>query len=181
MRQLLLSGSYSSASRIASLQRCINLYPENTPPAVQPPTPVVHLLTPGLTLLSQPPVEVPMSLVYVIDGKGSVISTGVGGAIPVDFPCTIAGVKLLGDESGDVVVDIWKVSQGTYDPPSNPTAGNSICASALPTLSSATEYEDNTLTGWDTSLAEDDTLTFNVNSVTSIKRLTISLKVVSLA
>jgi len=50
----LLGGGYNSRSLIASAQRCLNLYPEATPESTDPPTPVVHLPTPGLTNLVQP-------------------------------------------------------------------------------------------------------------------------------
>lgn len=53
-RIALLGGAYSSRSLIASAQRCINLFPEATPEAASPPTPVAHLLTPGLTLFKTP-------------------------------------------------------------------------------------------------------------------------------
>lgn len=50
----LLGGSYASRSLIASAQVCKNLYPEVSPEAIEPPTPVVHLLTPGLINYVQP-------------------------------------------------------------------------------------------------------------------------------
>lgn len=50
----LTGGAYESRSLIASAQRCLNLYPEVTPEASDPPTPVTHLLTPGLTTYVRP-------------------------------------------------------------------------------------------------------------------------------
>lgn len=50
----LLGGAYKSRSLIAGAQRAVNLFPENTPQINQPPTPVVHMLTPGLLPLIQP-------------------------------------------------------------------------------------------------------------------------------
>lgn len=47
----LVSGAYQAKSVIANAQRCVNLYPEVNPRDTQPPEPVTHYLTPGLTLL----------------------------------------------------------------------------------------------------------------------------------
>lgn len=50
----LLGGAYEARSVIANAQRCVNLYPEINPAANDPPTPVTHYLTPGLTTLVTP-------------------------------------------------------------------------------------------------------------------------------
>ncbi|GAI84044.1 unnamed protein product, partial [marine sediment metagenome] len=82
-------------------------------------------------------------------------------------------MTIVADKSGAIVVDIWK---DTYEhfPPDD---GDSITASAPPTLSQAQKGQDTTLTGWDKGLAAGDWLTFNVDSCTTITRVTISLKV----
>ncbi len=111
---------------------------------------------------------------FIIDGGGTVFVTGVAGSLYIPFTCTISAVTLLAPkESGSVVVDIWKTPVGSF--PAN--SGNSICASDLPTLSSAQHSQDTTLTGWTLAIAAGDTLTFNVNSVTSLTKLTITLTV----
>lgn len=53
----LLSGAYSSQSRIADAQRSINLYAEVNPKETQPAMPVTQYPRPGLTVLSNPPVQ----------------------------------------------------------------------------------------------------------------------------
>lgn len=105
------------------------------------------------------------------DNVGAVLPTGVIASYRVPVACTITGVTLLADQSGSVVVDIWKDTYANYPP----TDADSITASAPPTISSATNSEDTTLTGWTTSVAAGDVLFFNVDSVTSITRLTICL------
>lgn len=111
---------------------------------------------------------------YEIDGGGSVITTGAKGFVgPMPFDCTITEVTMLADQTGSIVVDIWKDAYANYPP----TDADSITASAVPTISSAVKSQDSTLTGWTTSVAEGDILRFNVDSVTSIERVTISLKV----
>lgn len=113
---------------------------------------------------------------YTIDGNGGVISTGIAGAgIRVPFAGTINSVTLLADISGSIKIDILK---GTY-------AGyifttGSICASALPALSSAVKYEDTTLTGWTTSFSAGDVFRFSVDASVvpaSVTNLAIILKV----
>jgi hypothetical protein len=111
---------------------------------------------------------------YVIDGGGAAITTGVAGAgLQVPYACTINSVTLLSDVSGSIVVDIWKDTYANYPP----TVADSITASAKPTLSSATKYEDPTLTGWTTSIAAGDIFRFNVDSASTVQQVVIILKV----
>lgn len=49
----LTGGAYASSALIASAQVCKNLYPESIPREEGEPAPVTHLLTPGLTELTQ--------------------------------------------------------------------------------------------------------------------------------
>jgi hypothetical protein len=118
------------------------------------------------------------ALEFVIDGGGSAITTGMKGYIQVPWACTINQSTLLADQSGSIVVDVWKCSYSNFDAGStHPVSGDKITASAPPTISSATKAQDSTLTGWTTSLAAGDILGFNVNSITTCTRVTISLKV----
>jgi hypothetical protein len=114
------------------------------------------------------------AITYVMDGGGSVLATGVRGSLYVPFACTITAATLLAPHQiGSIVVDVWKTPLGSYPA----SAGNSICASDLPTLSAAREMTDTTLTGWTTAISAGDTLTFNINSVTSLDEATLILTV----
>src|SRR5262245_18801188 len=86
-----------------------------------------------------------------------------GAAVHCDFGFTIVGWTLLADQSGSLVVDIWKDTYANYPP----TGADSITASAKPTISTATKAQSGTLTGWTTSVSAGDVLRFNVDSVTS--------------
>lgn len=110
---------------------------------------------------------------FIIDGGGATITTGVKGDIIVDFKCTIVQATLLADQSGSIVVDIWKDTYANFPP----VVGDSITASAKPTISSATKSQDSTLTGWTTTINAGDILRFNVDSITTCQRVTLSLKV----
>ena len=110
---------------------------------------------------------------FIIDGGGAAITTGVKGYLEIPFGCTIQAVTLLADQSGSIVVDIWKDTYANYPP----VVGDSITASAKPTISTATKSQNTTLTGWTTSITAGDVLGFNVDSITTCTRVTLSLKV----
>ncbi len=109
----------------------------------------------------------------IIDGAGSAITTGIKGDMVVDFACTIKSVTLLADQTGSVVVNIWKQAYGSYPP----TVTQKITASAPPTITTALKSQDSTLTGWTTSISAGDVLRFNVDSCTTITRVLVALKV----
>jgi hypothetical protein len=106
-----------------------------------------------------------------IDGGGSTITTGRRGAIEIPFTCTITAVRVFADQTGSIVLDIWKDTYTNYPP----TIGDSITASAKPTISSATKSEDTTLAGWTLNITAGDVLVVYVDSCTSITQATISL------
>lgn len=110
---------------------------------------------------------------FTIDGGGSAILTGVKGDIEIPFACTITAVRLFSDVSGSIVIDLWKDTYANFPP----TAADTITASAKPTLSSATKSENTTLTGWTTALAAGDVLRVNVDSATTVTRVTVSISI----
>lgn len=116
------------------------------------------------------------AIVFIIDGGGSTITTGVKGDIQIPFACTITSVSLLADQSGSIVVDIWKDTYANFPP----TVADTITTSAKPTISSATKATDSTLTGWTKNLSANDILRFKVDSVTSVQRVTLTLHVTKL-
>ena len=113
------------------------------------------------------------AIVFVIDGGGSAITTGQKGHIEVPFGCTILRVTLVADQSGSIVIDIWKDTYANFPP----TDADSITASAPPTITTDTDSQDTTLTGWTTSITAGDILAFKVDSITTIERVTLSLVV----
>lgn len=106
-----------------------------------------------------------------IDGGGSAITTGSKGYVYVPYACTINSATLLADQSGSIVIDIKKSTYADF-----PTTA-SIAASAKPTLSSAQKSTDSTLTGWTTSVAAGDCIEFVVDSITTVTRVHLSMKV----
>lgn len=112
------------------------------------------------------------TLNFIIDGGGSTITTGVKGDLVVDFACTITGCKLYADQTGSIVVDLWKDTDANFPP----LVADTITASAKPTISSSNKGGSN-LSGWTTSISAGDILRVNVDSVTSLQKVTLALKV----
>jgi hypothetical protein len=113
------------------------------------------------------------AITFIIDGGGSAITTGQKGHLEIPFDCEIQRVTLLADQVGSIVIDIWKDTYANFPP----TSADSICGGNKPTISSAQKYQDSTLTGWTKTINAGDILAFNVDSVSTITRLTIALKV----
>lgn len=104
---------------------------------------------------------------------GTAIPTGTTGYGFSLTGGTIISATIIGSLSAgtcSAVVDIWKSNAAV------PTVSNTITASALPTLSSATYHQDTTLTAWTTTIAANDVLLGNLNSNTC-DRLTVILGV----
>jgi hypothetical protein len=109
-----------------------------------------------------------------IDGGGSAITTGVKGYVYIPYACTINSATILLDQSGSIVIDVWKDTYAQYPP----VDADSITASAPPTVSaSGVKSQDTTLTGWTTSVSAGDVIGFNVDSAATATRATLILKV----
>lgn len=128
------------------------------------------------TIPKQDPAEL-TGFSFIIDGGGATITTGEKGHVEIPFGAVIQEVRLLADQSGSIVVDIWKDNFANFPP----AVADSITASAKPTISSATKSEDKTLIGWETGLQKGDILTFKVDSITTCKRVTVALTLSSRA
>ena len=105
------------------------------------------------------------------DGGGSAISSP--GIIYRQIPmgCTITGVTILAITSGSATIDIWVDTYANYPP----TDADTITAAAVPATSAAVKYNDETLTGWTTGITAEDTIAFNVDSISGHTWLEIQL------
>lgn len=113
------------------------------------------------------------NLQLIIDGGGSAITTGIKGDLLVPYNCTVLGWDILADTSGSIVVDVWKDSYANFPP----TVADTIAGSEKPTLSSATKNQDIALSSWTTALTRNDILRFNVDSASTVTRVTLSLRI----
>lgn len=110
---------------------------------------------------------------FIADGGGSTLTTGMKGYLEVNQALNINSVTLLADQTGSVVMDIFKCTYAQFDAGStHPVAGDKITASAPPTITAATKYTDATLTGWNKTINAGDILAFNINSVATVTRVT---------
>ena len=109
-----------------------------------------------------------------IDGGGSAITTGIKGDITIPFDCTIDSWYLVADTVGSIVIDIWKDAFSNYPP----TVLDSIAGTEKPTLSSGTSASDTNLTTWSKTVTAGDVIRFNVDSVSTLTRVNLTIKAI---
>ena len=127
----------------------------------------------GSDVLTGADIAIQKVITFIIDGGGAAIATGEKGHLRIPFKCEIQKVTLLADQTGSIVIDIWKDTYANFPP----AVADSICAAAKPTIAAGVKDEDATLTDWTKTITADDILAFNVDSVTDIERVTIALKI----
>jgi exosome complex RNA-binding protein Csl4 len=79
----------------------------------------------------------------------------------------------MADTTGSIVLDLRKDAFTAFPP----TSGDSIVASAPPTLASADHASDTVLAGWTTTINAGDVVRAHVVSCTGITRIALALKV----
>ena len=110
---------------------------------------------------------------YIIDGGGAVIMTGPRIPVRIGSACKIiANAIAVGDQVGDISIDIWRDGYANLPP----TGDDSICGGS-PLRIVGSRKGVNTVSTWQASLAADDFLVFNVQSVTALTACTVSLRV----
>lgn len=117
------------------------------------------------------------AIVFIIDGGGSEITTGLKGHIEIPFKCEIQKVTLLADQSGSVKIDIWKDTYANYPP----TDADTITGANEPEIATGVKDQDGTLTDWTTTINAGDILSFNVDSIDTIEKVTVVLLVKKIA
>ena len=113
------------------------------------------------------------AFLFQIDGAGSPPATGIKGDLVIPYAGVITRWTLIADVSGSMVVDLWKDTYANYPP----VAGDSITASAKPTISSALKGQSSNLTGWTTAVAVGDVIRVNLDYVSSITRATLVIEI----
>jgi len=116
-----------------------------------------------------------------IDGGSSVITTGPKGTIQVDFDGTIEGWSVTADQLGELVVEVSKKASSA--PPEIPEIPNpttdKISASAPIGFTGAQSAaaSDAEVASWTTAVAEWDVFQFTVTAATSVKKVTIVVRI----
>jgi hypothetical protein len=108
---------------------------------------------------------------FVINEGGGVLTIGKKGGLIVDANYEVMEWAILSTDgtSGSIVVDVNRATYSGF-----PTT-STLTASEKPTISSSTKGEDRTLTTW-SDLAVGDYIEFEVDSVTSLTEVIVSLK-----
>ena len=107
---------------------------------------------------------------YVIDSGSLPMQTGDKGKLTIDVTGVIENIRVLSDQTGDIVFEIEKCTFADYP---NFT---SITNGARVQLTNSDKYFDDVLNNWTSTITAGEILRFNVISVNNIRRLLISLK-----
>ena len=118
----------------------------------------------------------PVDIEWVIEGGGVLLPAGLKAPILSPDWLIINSWTILGYAVGSIVFDIYKITEAQYLAGTIPSAGNSICGSAKPTLSSAVSGSSSTLTGWTTRINQNDVLALNIDSISSFTGISLILK-----
>ena len=107
---------------------------------------------------------------YVIDSGSLPMQVGDKGKLTIDVTGVIENIRVLSDQTGDIVFELSKCTFADYP---NFT---SITNGARVQLTNSDKYFDDVLNNWTSTITAGEILRFNVISVNNIRRLLISLK-----
>lgn len=114
------------------------------------------------------------ALTFTIGDNSNVITTGVKLHLRVPFDCEITRWSLLAMQSGSIVIDVNRfTSLANFDSDTK----LSITGSDIPDLVADRGDESTALTGWTVVLNQGDILEAEVDSITTIERITLILRV----
>ena len=102
------------------------------------------------------------------------MSTGAQGDFTLPFNLQLDGWRVMTRDTGNILFGLWKSPYANYPP----TSSNAMhIGSTGPILTTGSINEDNALAGWATTTgAYGEVLSINVDTVSGIKTVTLSLK-----
>lgn len=110
---------------------------------------------------------------FTIDGGDSVLATGIQERRWVPYAADVIGWRIIADETGSIQFDLTQLAFTDH-----PGAGTTIVSnSAFPALVSAAKNSGVVSAGTWASLTLDNYVQVSITSVTSIKRVTLELKI----
>ena len=118
-------------------------------------------------------------IVFIIQGgtqntpAAITATTPIKGYLPVPFDCEVWRWRVVADQSGSIVVDIWQDTYANFPP----TVADTITGTDKPTLSLVDDNESTALTGWTRELVKGRMLAYNLDSVATVQRATVTLYV----
>lgn len=110
-------------------------------------------------------IDVTVGAAIIIDGGGSAITTGIKGDLEIPFAGTITAARNLNDQSGSIEIAVWKDTYANFPP----VAGDLVFTY---TSTAATKGQQ---TGLSYPVSAGDILRFNVNSASTVTRVTFAL------
>ncbi|NBP03311.1 MAG: hypothetical protein EBU90_25140, partial [Proteobacteria bacterium] len=114
-------------------------------------------------------------IVFVIDGGGSTISTGLRGSVEIPFNCNVVSWTVLADQSGTLAMNVYNENYNTWGPTLPRT--NEINFGVPISITSSASKNNYTLIT-QSSIAASNLLSYNVQSVSAITRVSVCLKVI---
>jgi hypothetical protein len=111
--------------------------------------------------------------VTIGDGENAITAGAKAILAEMPYAGTITGWTLVADQSGSIVLDVWKDTYANIPP----TVADTIAGTEKPTLSSAHKNQDLSLSTWTTSLSKGDSLIFNVDSASTVTRVSLVLRI----
>ena len=107
----------------------------------------------------------------VVDGSGSVITSGNKGYLTLPYSGTIISWRMMSDTTGSTSVDVWKTNFAGFPP----TSGDSITGGNYPNLTSQQINDSSSLSGWTTTFSSGDIIAFNVLSASTVTRINLTI------
>jgi len=120
----------------------------------------------------------PVDIEFIIDGGGQTPQPGYKGHLLIPDWVYINNWILLSEVSGSCVIDVWKIPLSTFLAGTAPAVTNSICGGNLPSLSNQVARQGTNISGWTTLISQNDIVGFNLNSVSTLLRVTVILQCV---
>lgn len=108
------------------------------------------------------------------DGLGSVITPGTVCYVVMPHTCTLSAWTLVSDQTGSMVVDVWKVAYGSFPP----LVANTIVGADPPTITASRTGQNQAISAWTMAVTANDAFAFSVTSCSSITRATLSLRAI---
>jgi hypothetical protein len=107
-----------------------------------------------------------------VDGVTAVIQVGTVGYVVMPYTGTITGWSITANVSGNIQFDVWEASGAI------PTVANTIISNATfkPKLTSSNFATSTTLTSWTTGFLAGDVFGFYVDSASTIKNATLTIR-----
>ncbi len=113
----------------------------------------------------------PKSVTFVVDGQGSVLTTGTKNPGKIPYGGILVGWTLIGKPSGSVTVDVFRAANSAGLP-----TVSIIGSGTKPALSSAIENSSTSFTNWTSiALGDKDNLAISLSGISTVTYVELTL------